>query len=319
MVMRKFLVILLVMTSSIFHVTAQQSAACPDLPPRLVAGEWARIIYENEINFRPQPTVEIARLGFLSTGETVPILDGPVCADGFHWWQIEFDETIGWVAEGDAASGEYWLEPRGIITSIEDSDGIEREYVVDSEGNLIERAGCMRPPDDYSRVEWGYVNFNARTVAMLEQAQRVYRAGGGFMRFEDMIVQGSYNPGVDASFGTHDGGGAVDISVRSREDFSVLTTEIAPMLDALRTAGFAAWLRSPDELYDGSAIHIHAVAVGDAEASEAAQGQVNGEFGYLRGYNGLPQGEGAPPIADRYGDPVICRWMIEDGFDDLRD
>ena len=29
-----------------------------------------------------------------------------------------------------------------------------------------------------------------------------------------------------------------------------------------RVAGFAAWLRHEDELYDGSVIHIHAIAIG---------------------------------------------------------
>jgi hypothetical protein len=261
----------------------------------------------------------VARIDGLRGGEMVEVLDGPVCADGYHWWQIDLDNTLGWVAEGSPSLEEYWLEPLGLIEIIEDEDGIERPYRVDEDGEIIERAGCMRPPDDYTQTTWGYATFNRRTVTMLQQAQRIYSAGGGSVRFEDMIVQGSYSPGVSASFGTHDGGGAVDISVRSRVDFSVLTTEIAPMLDALRTAGFAAWLRAPNELYPGSAIHIHAVAVGDEEASEAARGQVDGAFGYLRGYNGLPQTEGEPPIEDIYGDPVICGWMIEDGFEDMRE
>jgi hypothetical protein len=315
--MLRLILTLFMLFFALLRVSAQAATPCPDLPPRLIVGEWARVTYDNAVNFRPQPTVNIARLDALTTGITVEVLDGPVCADGYHWWQIDYDGETGWVAEG--AGDEYWLEPRGILQAIEDEDGIERVYVVDAEREIIERAGCMRPPEDYTQLEWGFATFNARTVAMLQQAQRLYSAGGGFVRFEDMIVQGSYNPGVDASFGTHDGGGAVDISVRSKADFSVLTTEIAPMLDALRTAGFAAWLRAPDELYPGSPIHIHAVAVGDAEASEAARGQIDGEFGYLRGYNGLPQPEGEPPVEDIYGDPVICAWMIEDGFEDLRD
>jgi hypothetical protein len=285
-------------------------------------GEWARVAYDNILNLRPQPTVNLARLGEIRTGETVRVLDGGVCADGYRWWRVEVEGLDGvetWVADGDSTGTETWLEARGRLQSVLDADGIERVYVVDADGTIIERAGCMTPPDDYTQVEWGYATFNVRTVAMLQNAQRIYSAGGGFVRFEDLIVQGSYTPGVDASFGTHDGGGAVDISVRRREDFSVMTTEIAPMLDALRTAGFAAWLRAPDELYPGSAIHIHAIAVGDEEASEAARGQIDGEFGYLRGFNGLPQPEESEPIADIYGDPVICGWMIEAGYEDLRD
>ena len=46
---------------------------------------------------------------------------------------------------------------------------------------------------------------NRRTLAMLEHAQTLY---GGEHDFILAITQGSYNQGVEASFGTHDGGGA---------------------------------------------------------------------------------------------------------------
>lgn len=308
--------------------------SCPD-HPALTVGEWARLTVGSNLNLRPQPTLKLARLDVVREGTMIEVIGEAVCAEGYRWWQIRVgggehenqeqdqhenqieNQIEGWLADGDSST--IWIEPRGILSDIEDTDGITRTYRVDADGEIIERAGCMRPPDDYSQVRWGYVTLNRRTVAMLEQAQRLYTQGGGFIQFKDRMVQGSYNPGVvAASFGTHDGGGAIDVSVRNPLDFSVQSSEIAPMLDALRTAGFAAWLRAPNELYQGSMIHIHAVAVGDLEASEAAQAQIDGTFGYLRGYNGLPQPEGSPPIADIYGDPVICQWMIDDGIEDLR-
>ena len=180
-----------------------------------------------------------------------------------------------------------------------------------------EPSGCWRPPDDYTHVMQGYAEFNARTLAMLDHAQALYSAQGGSADFRLAITQGSYNGGVEASFGTHDGGGAVDLSVRSRVDWSVLEDEIDPMLAALRTAGFAAWLRAPDVLYPGSPIHIHAIAIGDAELSPAARDQIDGPFGYLRGYDGLPREDGVP-VADRYGAPILCDWMRDLGYADLR-
>jgi hypothetical protein len=183
---------------------------------------------------------------------------------------------------------------------------------------FVEPDGCQRPPDDYSRVGVNGMQFNARTVAMLDHAQRLYAAQGGVIDLRLAITQGSYNAGgVAASFGTHDGGGAVDLSVRSRVDWSVLTDEIAPLIRALRVAGFAAWLRDTDELYPGSPIHIHAIAIGDRELSSAARAQIDGSFGYLRGYNGLPQINGVP-VPDRYGGPVLCRWMLDIGLADMR-
>lgn len=183
---------------------------------------------------------------------------------------------------------------------------------------FIDPAGCWEPPDDYTRVWVNGALLNSRTLAMLDHAQDLYQAQGGVIDFHLAITQGSYTGGaLAASFGTHDGGGAVDLSVRSPLDWSVLWDEIGPMLYALRVAGFAAWLRDTDELYPGSAIHIHAIALGDAELSEAARAQIDGTFGYLRGFNGLPRLDGIP-LADRYGGPVICQWMIDRGFDDMR-
>ena len=183
---------------------------------------------------------------------------------------------------------------------------------------FVEPDGCQEPPEDYTRLWVNGALLNMRTLAMLDHAQALYTAQGGVIDFRLALTQGGYNAGaVAASFGTHDAGGAVDLSVRSYTDWSVLYDEIEPMIRALRVAGFAAWLRDTDELYPGSVIHIHAIAIGDAELSEAARAQIDGTFGYLRGYNGLPQVNGVP-IPDRHGGPVICGWMIARGFTDKR-
>mgnify|MGYP001420493390 CR=1 FL=1 len=61
--------------------------------------------------------------------------------------------------------------------------------------------------------------------------------------------------------------------------------------------------------------HIHAIAIGDRELSPAAQEQLMGAAGYFRGYNGLPVD---PSLPDEYGGPIICDWMLELGYADLR-
>ncbi|MBI5961427.1 MAG: hypothetical protein HY866_21990 [Chloroflexi bacterium] len=183
---------------------------------------------------------------------------------------------------------------------------------------FIEPEGCWEPPHDYTRVSVNGMELNARTLAMLDHAQVLYSAQGGIVDFRLALTQGSYTGGtLAASFGTHDGGGAIDLSVLNWQDWSVLTDEIEPMLHALRLAGFAAWLRDTGELYPDSAIHIHAVAVGDYELSPMAREQIDGSYGYLRGSNGLPTLYGIF-TPDRYGGPVICGWMIAQGFNDMR-
>ena len=176
--------------------------------------------------------------------------------------------------------------------------------------------GCSKPRDDYTRVEVNGWTLNQRTMAMLAHAQVLY--GGELEITGHAITQGSYNSSVEASFGTHSGGGAVDLSVLQPGTYTVLWDDIEPLLRALRGAGFAAWLREFGELYTDSPIHIHAIAIGDQELSPAAQEQLMGEAGYFLGFNGLPVAMYGGPTSDHYGGPVICQWMIELGYKDLR-
>jgi hypothetical protein len=77
------------------------------------------------------------------------------------------------------------------------------------------------------------------------------------------VLQGSYNAGgVGVSAGTHDGGGAVDLS----------PANAAEKVHALRKVGFAAWHRTP---IPGVWVeHVHAVLIGNAKLSPAAAAQV---------------------------------------------
>jgi hypothetical protein len=157
---------------------------------------------------------------------------------------------------------------------------------------------------------------NQRTFAMLAHAQKLY--GGKLEITGYAITQGSYHDNGEASFGTHLGGGAVDLSVLRRGTYTVLWDDIPPLLRALRVTGFATWLREYGELYSDSPIHIHAIAIGDKELSIAAIEQLTGDTGYFRGYSGLPVPAGHSPTPDRYGGPILCQWMIDLGYRDLR-
>lgn len=186
-----------------------------------------------------------------------------------------------------------------------------------SSGNLTpfeEPEGCLRPPEDYTRITIGYAVLNRRTYWMLQRAQEIY--GGTIPITGAGITQGSYNPGgVDASFGTHDGGGAVDISVRNIPyDWSIKWDDIPVLVNALRIAGFAAFYR--DER-DGLTPHIHAIAIGDQELSPVAAEQLTGHYGYFRGFDGYPRDDGIPRTP-YYGNFTMCQWMLDMGYRDLR-
>ena len=185
-----------------------------------------------------------------------------------------------------------------------------------SPASTAEPLGCQKPPEDYTRLEVNGSVINQRTFAMLAHAQELY--GGELELTGHAITQGSYTDAVGASFGTHSGGGAVDLSVLRQGTYDVLWDDLEPLIHALRAAGFAAWVREYGELYADSPIHVHAIAIGDQELSSAAEEQLTGEAGYFRGYSGLPVEMYGPPAPDRYGGPIICQWMIDLGYRDLR-
>jgi hypothetical protein len=177
--------------------------------------------------------------------------------------------------------------------------------------SLTLQLGCQKPPDDYALITLnGGMVVNRRTWVMLQQAAKIYQ--GKIQLAGSSLTQGSYHdePG---GYGTHAGGGVVDISVMRPGTYTILYGDIPMVVHALRLAGFAAWLRLPDEVYDGSPIHVHAVAVGDRTLSPAALAQVMGPGGYFHGFTGNPA-PGKKPAPDRYGGPVICDWMRAEGY-----
>lgn len=81
------------------------------------------------------------------------------------------------------------------------------------------------------------------------------------------VVQGSYNGGTNAvakSAGTHDGGGAVDLTAQGWEQ----------KVHALRAVGFAAWHRPLNWDGAGGSEHVHAILIGNAKLSPSAARQV---------------------------------------------
>ena len=122
-----------------------------------------------------------------------------------------------------------------------------------------------------SRTTYHNAVMNTRTKAMLVEAERL-------LARQLVITQGSYNPGGDpTSAGTHDGGGALDISVSN-----MTSTTRTNVVRVLRQVGFAAWLRTPSQ--GDWPYHIHAIALSDTDQSIPAQRQAGD---YYLGLNGL--------------------------------
>ncbi len=178
-----------------------------------------------------------------------------------------------------------------------------------AETPLPEPAGCLQPSDNYTILTINGHKLNQRTYEMLTYAASLY--AGPLEITGSAITQGSYTDAVAESFHTHAGGGAVDLSVLAPGTYDVLYDEIDSLVQALRLAGFAAWFRDFNAVYEGSPVHIHAIAIGDRELSLAAREQLAGPNGYFWGYDGLP---GDIPQRDPHGGPLVCAWMEDMGY-----
>lgn len=119
-------------------------------------------------------------------------------------------------------------------------------------------------------VTYTGVTLNERTLAMVE-------AANGILGWSLVLSQGSYNSSNPSSAGTHDGGGALDVAVSELTDDQRWSA-----VQALRTVGFAAWRRFPDQ--GDWPEHIHGMAVGDTDMqSPTARDQIGDYFVGLDG------------------------------------
>ncbi|GAB4527180.1 MAG: hypothetical protein OHK0046_44710 [Anaerolineae bacterium] len=101
--------ILLSLLSILLWAAPLQAQSDCTLTPRLSIGEQARVLPGQANNVRDSASTDGARLGQLTSGTVMDVLEGPVCAEGYTWWRVESGAISGWTVEG--ADGEYWLEP----------------------------------------------------------------------------------------------------------------------------------------------------------------------------------------------------------------
>jgi hypothetical protein len=82
---------------------------CPgSLPAMFTVGDYVRISPGPPNNLRSGPTLNSRIVGQLQASTELEIVGGPVCADGYTWWQVRRLRQEGWTAQGD--HNEYWLE-----------------------------------------------------------------------------------------------------------------------------------------------------------------------------------------------------------------
>lgn len=149
------LMILFMVRISISSIAAQDgSVPCPGLlPTRLAIGMDARITPGDPNNLRVGASVNSDIHTQISGGTSIFIMGGPVCADGFVWWQVNYDGLIGWTVEATAT--EYWIEPA--TTSSTSTQSIIDNLLI--EFNIAESITVEAVSDPYGRGDFVEIKF----------------------------------------------------------------------------------------------------------------------------------------------------------------
>jgi len=91
--------------------TGTPEPTCPNAPPtRLIVHERARVATEDPrpVNMRSQPGTDNDRIAQIASNEVFFVLEGPICSERYAWYRIDYNDMIGWIAEGDNTS--YYVE-----------------------------------------------------------------------------------------------------------------------------------------------------------------------------------------------------------------
>ncbi len=78
------------------------------LPARLAVGDLVQVTSGAANNWRQTPALNGTLIGQIPAGSTLSVSDGPVCADGFVWYQVYYNGQLGWTVESQ--NGSYALE-----------------------------------------------------------------------------------------------------------------------------------------------------------------------------------------------------------------
>lgn len=93
-------------------VTTEPAGCLQVLAPNQKIGNTATVtvIPERALNVRSQPSTTASVVEILRAGDTITILDGPLCREGFNWWQLQTaNGNTGWSAE--SSDERYFITP----------------------------------------------------------------------------------------------------------------------------------------------------------------------------------------------------------------
>ncbi|MEZ4672360.1 MAG: SH3 domain-containing protein [Anaerolineae bacterium] len=106
----RYLSLIAILVFSLSRFVQAQDTVCPNTPALDLAVGDVVVVNDGEAqNVRQQATTDATKLAVVPPGEYLTVWGGPSCADGYRWWQVEYDRQVGWTAEGTTDGGQYWL------------------------------------------------------------------------------------------------------------------------------------------------------------------------------------------------------------------
>ncbi len=97
-----------------------QAQGCPGAPsPRLEEDTLAQVITAGGSNLRRLPGSNSPLLDIIPVNTVLRIRGGPVCEQGYTWWQVDYNNNRGWLAEG--TTDDYWLQPYQLLDAKADT------------------------------------------------------------------------------------------------------------------------------------------------------------------------------------------------------
>src|SRR5215217_7807604 len=127
---RRFRTISVVALIAILATAALAAAVAPNRAGAadFVAGDTVQVV-DGNLNLRDDFGLDAEVLTVLEEGTTATVLDGPEEADGYGWYELDVDGSVGW------AAGDFLA-----LAAAEDPDFAEGDTVVVVGGNLNLRA-----------------------------------------------------------------------------------------------------------------------------------------------------------------------------------
>jgi len=148
--MKRPMLITLLLTMIISGVT---TIAQPDFPPcdadvdapYMVVGSRGRVLPGDGNRVRAEPSLVADVVGTIPGGEEFQVVSERACVDGYIWWQVIYEDVVGWTAERDRDTGEAWIEPLSTPNQLADAEFFGISFTYDSfrhsiaDSSIIER------------------------------------------------------------------------------------------------------------------------------------------------------------------------------------